>query len=145
MKPKIVVGNEFEYNSHDAMSMKQCYTTQKTKMSQWPLFKDASLRRDERNFDGGRPLRRITIAPHSTSNTVKSFSFNSRTTRIHCWTSASQPLGRNASSSCGNAARVRGRKFHPGVSVNESRLRLLPRTVWMSWRCDDRSDVSWTN
>ena len=43
MKPKIVVGNEFEYNSHDAMSMKQCYTTQKTKMSQLPLFKDASL------------------------------------------------------------------------------------------------------
>ena len=80
------------------------------------------------------PFRRekvsTVIAQHTTSNTVRPFSYKSRTISIHCWTSASQPLDRYASSSSGNALRVRRSQFHPGVSDKTTVL--------------DRLDFQWT-
>ena len=42
--------------------------------------------------------------PEIQRSTVMPFSYKSKTTCFHCWTSASQPLNRDASSSSGNAS-----------------------------------------
>ena len=70
------------------------------------------------------PFRRekvsTVIAQHTTSNTVRPFSYKSRTISIHCWTSASQPLDRYASSSSGNALSTRQTESIPSRSVRQN-------------------------